>query len=251
MQAEPGRALPPAPEASPLSGLLDPASPDPEMREQLRAWMRFQDALCLSPVRAQSALLAEQGNPRAALARCRGTAVLSAGQIEAAMDQLAQAAMRALPLSSDAYPERLRALPDPPALLWVRGDPTLLSRPAVAIVGARAATRYGLAVATELATALGRAGLVVVSGLARGIDGAAHRATLDAGGATVAVQGCGPDRVYPPEHAGLADRIAESGAVLSELAPGRPPAAAHFPLRNRIISLDYYYALLSNTFSYD
>jgi DNA processing protein len=106
----------------------------------------------------------------------------------------------------------------------------------VAIVGARAATHYGRTVARELAATLARAGLVVVSGLAMGVDAAAHEGALEAGGLTVAFQACGPDRVYPAVHRLLADRIARAGAVVSELPPGTPPRAPHFPLRNRLIS---------------
>jgi DNA processing protein len=106
----------------------------------------------------------------------------------------------------------------------------------VAIVGARAATRQGLEVAAAIGAGLASAGVVVVSGLARGVDTAAHRAALDAGGRSVAVLGSGLDRLYPPEHEDLACRMAERGAVLSEYPPGTPPLAHHFPQRNRIIS---------------
>ena len=120
-------------------------------------------------------------------------------------------------------------------MLFLLGELPDWSRPTVAIVGARAATRYGLAVAERLAHELALAGVVVVSGLARGVDGAAHRGALR-GGTTWAVLGCGIDITYPAEHRNLSKQIAHSGAVLSELPPGRPPSAPHFPLRNRIIS---------------
>lgn len=134
------------------------------------------------------------------------------------------------------YPPLLACTHDPPPVLWVRGRIEALSGPAVAVVGSRAATPYALQVGARLAADLSERGIVVASGLARGVDSAAHRGCLDAGGTTVAVQGCGLDRVYPPEHADLAARIVENGLMLAELAPGAPPLPDHFPLRNRIIS---------------
>jgi len=135
------------------------------------------------------------------------------------------------------YPPLLAELHDPPARLHLRGgDASILSRPAVAIVGARSCSRYGAQVARELARELAAAGIVVVSGLARGIDGEAHRGALAAGGLTVAVLGCGIDRDYPSAHAELARRIAESGLVVSEYPPGVEPAPWRFPARNRILA---------------
>src|SRR5581483_5468708 len=123
-------------------------------------------------------------------------------------------------------PPLLRAIHDPPPGLFVRGlaPAEMLSRPAVAIVGARACSGYGASVARSLGRELAAAGLVVVSGLARGVDGEAHRGALDAGGSTVAVLGCGIDRDYPAAHADLARRIAETGLIVSEYAPGVEPA---------------------------
>jgi DNA processing protein len=134
------------------------------------------------------------------------------------------------------YPPQLRTIADPPPLLWVRGDPTCLSLRAVAIVGSRAASVYGLSVAQRLAFDLAASGVTVVSGLARGCDGAAHEGALEAGGRTVGVVGCGPDVVYPAEHRNLYGRVVRQGAVVSELGPGTPPLPHHFPWRNRIIS---------------
>lgn len=133
-----------------------------------------------------------------------------------------------------AYPPLLRTIPDPPPVLYVRGIVDV--GPAVAIVGSRRATPYGRAVAERLAFDLAAAGVTVVSGLARGIDGAAHRGALDGGGRTVAVLGCGLDVTYPREHRQLAGAIAGSGALVSEFPPGVPPLPSHFPRRNRIIS---------------
>jgi DNA processing protein len=134
------------------------------------------------------------------------------------------------------YPPLLRTIPDPPPVLWVRGAAAVLSRPAVAIVGSRAATPYALEVAARLAGELADRRMLVVSGLARGADGAAHRGCLAAGGTTVAVLGCGPDIIYPPEHRQLAASLCCAGALVSELGPGAPPLPDHFPLRNRLIS---------------
>ncbi|MFA6030615.1 MAG: DNA-processing protein DprA [Elusimicrobiota bacterium] len=143
---------------------------------------------------------------------------------------------RLLRLEDPGYPEVLREVADAPSLLHVRGvlPP---SAGAVAIVGSRKATPYGRRMARRLAEGCARAGVPVVSGLARGVDTEAHLAALDAGGTTWAVLGCGLDVAYPPENAALAERIVRSGgALLSEFPPGTPPLAAHFPRRNRIIS---------------
>ncbi|MFV2005877.1 MAG: DNA-processing protein DprA [Longimicrobiales bacterium] len=135
-----------------------------------------------------------------------------------------------------SYPDRLRQLHDPPPFLFLRGDASLLERRAVAIVGSRRSTSYGRRTADELAGALARAGVVVVSGMALGIDGAAHRGCLAAGGATVAVLGSGPDVLSPSSHAGLGRQILRTGLVVSEFLPGDPPRAHHFPRRNRVLA---------------
>src|SRR5262245_15600961 len=137
--------------------------------------------------------------------------------------------------SDPRYPVALATIVDPPPVLWVRGAIDALSAPAVAIVGSRAASPYALAVASRLGADLAARGVLIVSGLARGVDSAAHRGALTAG-ATVAVLGSGVDVVYPPEHAALARDIEKDGAVISELVPGTPPLRWCFPLRNRIIS---------------
>ncbi len=134
------------------------------------------------------------------------------------------------------YPPLLRRIPDAPLALFVNGEPGWLLRPQIAIVGSRNATAGGLSIAREFAEGLSRAGLLVTSGLALGVDGAAHAAALDAGGATLAVAGTGLDRVYPARHRDLAHRIVDNGAVISSFAPGIGPRAGHFPARNRIIS---------------
>ncbi len=134
------------------------------------------------------------------------------------------------------YPRLLAEVPAPPTVLYVRGELTAADDKAVAIVGTRRSTTYGQDVAVRLATDLARAGVTIVSGLARGIDAAAHHAALRAGGRTIAVLGSGPDVIYPPEHRRLAEQIMTSGAVLSDYAPGQKPDAKNFPARNRIIS---------------
>jgi DNA processing protein len=144
--------------------------------------------------------------------------------------------MEAVPWFDLRYPALLNCVPDPPPVLWIRGAAAVLSRPAVAVVGSRAATAYATDVGYRLGGELAERGVVVVSGLARGVDSAAHRGCVQAGGDTVAVLGSGIDRVYPAEHDCLAQDIAKQGVVVSELGPGAAPLPEHFPLRNRIIS---------------
>ncbi|MBL8299976.1 MAG: DNA-protecting protein DprA [Rhodanobacteraceae bacterium] len=134
------------------------------------------------------------------------------------------------------YPALLREAGAAPAALFVSGDPSLLWRPQIAIVGARSATAGGLANARSFAAHLAAAGFAVTSGLAEGVDSAAHLATLDAGGTTIAVMGTGPDLIYPRRHAALATRIAAAGAVVTEFPPGVEARPGHFPRRNRVIA---------------
>lgn len=163
-----------------------------------------------------------------------------ADALESADRALAQASrlgLTVVPLTDSRYPALLTCTADPPPVLWVRGGVGGLGCPAVAVVGSRAATPYALQVATRLGAELAGRGILVVSGLARGVDSAAHRGCLEAGGRTAAVLGCGLDRVYPAEHTNLsAAVVAQDGVLLSELPPGTPPLPRHFPLRNRIIS---------------
>ena len=168
--------------------------------------------------------------------RASGAPPARAREIEESLATLRRVRAVGLPLSSRRYPPRLARHADAAPLLLVQGDPAALSAPGIAIVGSRAATQHGLALARDFAAALARAGLVVISGLARGIDAAAHAGALDAGGRTVAVQACGPDLVYPAAHHRLASRIASQGARVTEFPPGTPPRREHFPLRNRLIS---------------
>ncbi|MFO1354943.1 MAG: DNA-processing protein DprA [Gammaproteobacteria bacterium] len=134
------------------------------------------------------------------------------------------------------YPALLRQIPDPPVALFVRGDPACLAVPQLAIVGSRNASPGGAATARAFATHLARCGLGITSGLALGIDAAAHAGALAGGGTTVAVLGTGPDRIYPREHVALAGAIAARGALCSEFPPGMGPMRGNFPRRNRLIS---------------
>jgi len=158
---------------------------------------------------------------------------------EAARKQMALAeklGAEIIPLDHPAYPLLLRQIPDPPALLFVKGDRGLLSLPGVAVVGARAASSYGLRVTRNLARRLAAAGLVVTSGLALGVDAAAHRAALEAGGKTIAVLGCGLDICYPAHNRKLQKEIAAKGLLVSEYPLGTRAERFRFPARNRIIS---------------
>ena len=157
--------------------------------------------------------------------------------LEKELCELPRLGARVLRWTDDEYPPNLKQIADPPPYLIARGVLEPNNTACVAVVGARAASEAGLRMAQRLGFELAAHGFVVVSGLARGIDGAAHRGALEAGGRTIAVLGCGIDVAYPPEHRGLADMIVESrGAVLSELPLGSAPLPENFPSRNRILS---------------
>jgi DNA processing protein len=144
--------------------------------------------------------------------------------------------MESIRLGSSRFPSLVAEISNPPSLLWARGDLSICEKTVVAIVGARAASREAVAAAGAIAADLARAGVVVVSGLARGVDASAHAGALDAGGTTIAVLGTGIDRVYPEENAELFERIGAGGLLLTEFPPGTPPYPGNFPKRNRIIS---------------
>jgi DNA processing protein len=154
----------------------------------------------------------------------------------AALARGAEAGLTPIAWSDPAYPPSLSAIIDPPPVLWTRGASAALERPAVAIVGSRAASPYAIDVAERLAADLAVRGLVIVSGLARGVDSAAHRGALSVEQSTIAVLGSGADVVYPPEHETLARAIEPHGLIASELVPGTRPLPQFFPQRNRIIS---------------
>lgn len=155
---------------------------------------------------------------------------------DAEVAQLHKAGATALTWDDPHYPKLLREVADPPPVLFIKGAITDADAFAISIVGTRSATVYGREVAEMLAGDMARNQITVVSGMARGIDTAAHQAALKAGGRTIAVLGCGVDVVYPPEHRRLAQQIAEQGAIVSDYPIGTPPDAANFPPRNRIIS---------------
>ena len=157
-------------------------------------------------------------------------------RVEGAIARARGSGIVAVPWSDAEYPVSLTTIVAPPPVLWVRGVVAALSAPAVAIVGARAASPYALSVAAHLGSDLVAYGLTIVSGLARGVDSAAHRGALAGGGITIGVLGSGVDVMYPPEHVSLARDMEARGAVVSELVPGTPPHPYFFPLRNRIIS---------------
>jgi DNA processing protein len=188
---------------------------------------------------ALAAFAAERGaHPPAEMRSARFAAFARAFDTRTYLQRLERGGFRWLPRSDPGFPALLRTMHDAPPGLFIRGssETGLLSRPAVAIVGARSCSPYGAQVARMFGRELAAAGLVVVSGMARGIDGEAHRGALDAGGVTVAVLGCGVDRNYPAAHSELAQRICATGLVISEYAPGVEPAPWRFPARNRIVA---------------
>lgn len=151
-------------------------------------------------------------------------------------ERLEEIGFRMVAVGSVEYPALLRHIPDPPPLLFARGSLPSPETPCIAVVGARKADAYGREAAFRIGKGLGESSCCVVSGMARGIDGASHWGCLAGGGSTVAVLGSGPDVVYPPEHRDLFERICKSGCVITEHPPGTPPLKQNFPRRNRIIA---------------
>ncbi|MBN1953503.1 MAG: DNA-processing protein DprA [Anaerolineae bacterium] len=170
--------------------------------------------------------------------RSRQSFLTTRAQVDLAreVERVKAAGVQVLTWDTPGYPQLLWEIPAPPPVLFIRGELAPEDAWAVAVVGTRRASVYGRDVTQRLVTTLTRQGVTIVSGLARGIDGAAHQAALEAGGRTIAVLGCGVDQVYPPEHRRLARQIVEQGALISEYALGTPPEAGNFPPRNRIIS---------------
>ncbi|MEP6485131.1 MAG: DNA-processing protein DprA [Rudaea sp.] len=212
----------------------------------ISAWLALLRAPGLGPVGLRK-LVAQHGSAEAALNAAKRDAQIAeitrawlskpdTATIESDLAWIDDPRHHLITVVDDDFPGLLRKGQNPPAALFIAGDATTLWSPQIAIVGSRSATNAGLSDARAFATAFVRAGNVVTSGMAEGIDGAAHEAALDAGGKTVAVLGTGPDVVYPRRHAKLAARILENGALVSEFPPGTAGRAEHFPRRNRIIA---------------
>ena len=218
--------------------------------EDLKYWIGFNRVSGIGPVRLRS-LVEAFGSIRAAWeAQAEALRATGLGEklvqrllearknldLEQELARVRQLGFQALPMDHPKFPPRLKEIDSPPLVLYLSGDLVPQDEWAAAIVGTRRATPYGKAVTADLAGGLAASGVTVVSGLARGIDGIAHQAALDAGGRTLAVLGSGLDQIYPPEHRNLAKTIATSGAVLSDYPLGTSPEGANFPARNRIIA---------------
>ena len=232
---------------------MQDTDPIPASRATLLAdWLRLEGARGVG-LRTAHLLLAAFGSPRAvfqaghaalaaqvgpALARtlCAPPSRQTLALIDATLAWTAAPSQHVLALGDAAYPRALANIPDPPLLLYIKGRIDLLARPALAIVGSRNATLQGQANAAAFAGALSGAGVCVVSGLALGIDAAAHEGALRGAGSTIAVVGTGADLCYPARNRALAERIANEGCIVSEYALGTPPNSGNFPRRNRIIS---------------
>ncbi|HFQ13170.1 MAG TPA: DNA-protecting protein DprA [Gammaproteobacteria bacterium] len=221
----------------------------PETEDRLEAWLALNRAPGLGPVSIQRLLehypspVEILAAPAAELAACglserqiAGLAEPDRAGVETDLRWLEQAQARIRVIGDADYPALLAEIPDPPPVLYLFGQPELLDFQQLAIVGSRTPTPTGRETAQAFAAHLADLGLVVTSGLAQGIDAAAHRGALTVGGRTLAVTGTGLDRVYPAEHRELAHEIAESGLLVSEFPLGRPPRPGNFPRRNRIIS---------------
>jgi len=232
---------------------VNPSSVQPMTRPVLEFWLRLQaidgvgDLTVGRLVRAwhspeavlrasRDELIGSGCSPQLADAIRRGPDPSACKSIERELTAIERGRVEVRSLLDPAYPTRLKMIPDPPPLLYITGTLTEQDELAIAIVGARRATAAGRAMTEELSHDLAGAGMTVVSGLARGVDAAAHQGALAAKGRTIAVLGCGIDRTYPPEHERLRRQIEERGAILSEAPMGAAPHSHHFPRRNRIIS---------------
>lgn len=220
------------------------------MREDIKYWIGFNLVKGIGPVRLQSLMdtfgeiqSAWKANPvqlrAAGLSEKLSHRIQDVRQevdLDKILTRIQQEGISVLTWDDEGYPPGLRDIPQSPPILYLKGELRDADRWAVAVVGTRRYTSYGRQVTEEISRALAHQGITIVSGLARGIDGIAHQAALDAGGRTIAVLGSGVDRIYPPEHRGLAQEIASQGVVISDYPLGTPPEGQNFPPRNRIIS---------------
>jgi DNA processing protein len=199
-------------------------------------WLRLARTETVGPVAFAHLIARHHTATRAleALPRLSGRPAPDPAPVRAEIEAGEALGAQLLCACEDGFPERLAALDPPPPAIWTLGEPALLNRPAVAIVGARNASAAGQRFARQLASELGQAGYVIVSGMARGVDAAAHEGSLKTG--SIAVLGGGIDDVYPPEHRGLYQRLAEDGCIVSESPVGRRAQAKDFPRRNRLVS---------------
>lgn len=204
------------------------------MNAEQRAWLR----LLRTPRLGSAGLLKglQQHGSAAAWVDSAPPSALPGAANDTDLQWLQRPRRHLLTFNDPDYPALLRQIADPPAALWIAGEPSALWLPQLAVVGSRNASAGGLALARDFSATLVRSGLAITSGLALGIDGSAHQACLDAGGVTLAAVGHGPDQIYPRSHRALAERIIADGAVISEFPPGTPPRPGHFPRRNRIIA---------------
>ena len=222
--------------------------------QSIRAWLTLQGIRGLKPG-ILSNLLHRYGSPEAVQSASFNdllseggvtTAVAKAivekpdaerlSQIDQDIQSIEQGKFSILTILDPDYPPRLKMIPDPPPLLYMTGQLNQADHQAIAVVGSRRGTPAGCVFTRQLSEQLAEIGFTIVSGLARGIDAAAHEGALKSSGRTIAVLGCGVDKTYPPEHRKLRDHIETRGAVLSEFSPGTPPRGYHFPQRNRLIS---------------
>ncbi len=205
------------------------------MSDEQRAWLR----LLRTPRLGSVGLLAgiERHTSAAAwIASAERPKALAQHPADSDLQWLERDQRQLLTWNDPDYPALLRQVADPPAALWVVGDTSALWQPQLAVVGSRNASAGGLALARDFSSTLARSGLAITSGLALGIDGAAHSACLDAGGISLGAVGHGPDQIYPRSHRALAERIIAEGAIVSEFPPGTSPKPGYFPRRNRIIA---------------
>ncbi|MDP2964477.1 MAG: DNA-processing protein DprA [Pelolinea sp.] len=198
-----------------------------------RKLLKYFGDLSVAWTASENALLEAGLNPKAAKSFIQVRVSIN---LDDEYNRILEKGIQVVTINDENYPQKLKTIEQPPPVLYIKGSFEDSDNFAVAIVGTRHLTAYGRQVTIELSSLLARNGITVISGLARGIDSIAHDATLDAGGRTLAVLGCGVDIVYPPEHRALSQRIQEQGALVSDYYPGTLPEGINFPPRNRIIS---------------